>query len=169
LQYVVPVAVNCSYCTPDDRYGKYQKHVEWSCNKNKILVLHLFGHFMCIHVYIQAVGRLQRVPPSYPKEDLNTAIEIVKSGRMTIYIGLKSCIKYLKLHYLNKWRDRDGWKAKRWVDQLLSLSVKRTKLQSVLSWWRNGASVSPKKEILETIGRYVSENKIHHTIQTRSF
>jgi hypothetical protein len=25
---VVPVAVNCSYCTPDDGYGKYPKHVE---------------------------------------------------------------------------------------------------------------------------------------------
>jgi hypothetical protein len=28
LQYVVPVAVNYSYCTPDDGYGKYPKHVE---------------------------------------------------------------------------------------------------------------------------------------------
>jgi hypothetical protein len=48
LQYVVPVVVNCSYCTPDDGYEKYQKHVEWSCNKIKIIVLHLVGHFVCI-------------------------------------------------------------------------------------------------------------------------
>jgi hypothetical protein len=34
-------------------------------------------------------------------------------------------------------------------------------MQSVWSWWRNGASASPKKEVLETIGRYVNENKIH--------
>jgi hypothetical protein len=28
LQYVVPVAVNYSYFTPDDGYGKCPKHVE---------------------------------------------------------------------------------------------------------------------------------------------
>jgi hypothetical protein len=28
LQYVVPVAGNYSYCTPDDGYGKYPKHVQ---------------------------------------------------------------------------------------------------------------------------------------------
>jgi hypothetical protein len=28
LHYVVQVAVNYSYCTPDDGYGKYPKHVE---------------------------------------------------------------------------------------------------------------------------------------------
>jgi hypothetical protein len=50
LQYVVPVAVNCSYCTADDGYGKYQKHVEWSCNKFKILVLCLVGHFVCVYM-----------------------------------------------------------------------------------------------------------------------
>jgi hypothetical protein len=33
LQYVVLVAV--------------KKYVECSCNESKILVLHLFGHFMC--------------------------------------------------------------------------------------------------------------------------
>jgi hypothetical protein len=49
LQYVVPMAVNCSYCTADDGYGKYLKHVECSCNKIKILVLHLVGHFVCIY------------------------------------------------------------------------------------------------------------------------
>jgi hypothetical protein len=43
------VAVHCSYCTPDYGYGKYPKHVEWSCNKIKILVLHLVGYFMCIY------------------------------------------------------------------------------------------------------------------------
>jgi hypothetical protein len=46
---VVPAVVNCSYCTPDDGYGKCPKHVEWSCNKIKILVLHLVGHFVCIY------------------------------------------------------------------------------------------------------------------------
>jgi hypothetical protein len=48
--YVVPVVVNCSYCTPDDGYGKYPKHVEWTCNKIKILVLHLVGPFVCIYI-----------------------------------------------------------------------------------------------------------------------
>jgi hypothetical protein len=28
VTYVVPVAVNYSYCTPDNGYGKYPKHVE---------------------------------------------------------------------------------------------------------------------------------------------
>jgi hypothetical protein len=50
LQHVEPVAVNYSYCTPADWYGKYRKHVEWSCNKIKILVLHLVGRFMCISI-----------------------------------------------------------------------------------------------------------------------
>jgi hypothetical protein len=50
VTYVVPVVVNCSYCTPDDGYGTYPKHVEWSCNKIKILVLHLVGHFLCIYI-----------------------------------------------------------------------------------------------------------------------
>jgi hypothetical protein len=45
---VVPMAVNCSYCTSDDGYGMCLKHLEWSCNEIKILVLHLVGHFMCI-------------------------------------------------------------------------------------------------------------------------
>jgi uncharacterized membrane protein YhdT len=50
LQYVVPVVVNCSYCTPDVGYGKYPKHVELSCNKIKILVLHLVRHFVCVYI-----------------------------------------------------------------------------------------------------------------------
>jgi hypothetical protein len=50
VTYVVPVAVNCSYCTPDDGYGKYLKHVEWSCNKIKILVLNLVGNFVSIYI-----------------------------------------------------------------------------------------------------------------------
>jgi hypothetical protein len=49
VTYVAPVTVNCSYCTPDDGYGKYPKHVEW-CNKIKILVLHLVGHFVCVYI-----------------------------------------------------------------------------------------------------------------------
>jgi hypothetical protein len=49
VTYVVPVVVNCSYCTPDDGYGTCPKHVEWSCNKIKILVLHLVGHFVCMY------------------------------------------------------------------------------------------------------------------------
>jgi hypothetical protein len=49
VTYVVPVAVNYSYCTPNDGYGKYPKQVEGSCNKINI-VLHLVGHFMCIFI-----------------------------------------------------------------------------------------------------------------------
>jgi hypothetical protein len=30
------VALNCSYCTPDDGYRNYPKHVQWSCNEIKI-------------------------------------------------------------------------------------------------------------------------------------
>jgi hypothetical protein len=44
------MAVNYSYCTPDDGDGKYPKYVKWSCNKIKILVLHLVGHFVCIFI-----------------------------------------------------------------------------------------------------------------------
>jgi hypothetical protein len=49
VTYVVPVAVNCGYGTPDSGYRNYPKHVEWSCNKIKILVLRLVGHFVCIY------------------------------------------------------------------------------------------------------------------------
>jgi hypothetical protein len=43
------VTVNCSYCTPDDGRGERPKHVEWSCNKTKILLLHLVG-YLCTYV-----------------------------------------------------------------------------------------------------------------------
>jgi hypothetical protein len=49
----VPVAVNYGYCVIIwllYGYGKYPKHVEWSCNKIKIVVLHSAGHFMCIFI-----------------------------------------------------------------------------------------------------------------------
>jgi hypothetical protein len=35
VTYVIPVIVNCSYCTPDDGRGECPKHVEWSCNKKR--------------------------------------------------------------------------------------------------------------------------------------
>jgi hypothetical protein len=41
------------YCTPDDGCGKYPKHVEWYCNKIKLMMLHLVGHFVCIFIEIQ--------------------------------------------------------------------------------------------------------------------
>jgi hypothetical protein len=44
VTYVIPVTLNCSYCTPDDGRGECPKHVEWSCNKTKILLLHLVGY-----------------------------------------------------------------------------------------------------------------------------
>jgi hypothetical protein len=59
ITYVVLVAVNCSYCTPDDGYGNYPKHVEWSCNKIQILVsrtcwkvreVRLIGDHIWIHL-----------------------------------------------------------------------------------------------------------------------
>jgi hypothetical protein len=62
VTYVVPVAVNCSYCTPDDGYGKYPKHIQWSCNKIKILLLHLVGHFVCVYTenkYPSSAGVVQ--------------------------------------------------------------------------------------------------------------
>jgi hypothetical protein len=49
LQYVVPVTVNCSYCTSDDGCGECPKHVELSCNKTKILLLHLVV-YLCTYV-----------------------------------------------------------------------------------------------------------------------
>jgi hypothetical protein len=55
VTYVVPVAVNYSYCTPDDGYGKCPKHVERSCNKIKI-VLHFVRHFMCTSIFIKTRG-----------------------------------------------------------------------------------------------------------------
>jgi hypothetical protein len=58
VTYVVPVVVNCSYCTPVDGYGKYPNHVESSCNKIKILVLHLVGHFVCIYINLQISKQL---------------------------------------------------------------------------------------------------------------
>jgi hypothetical protein len=50
LTVVVSHWHNYSYCTPDDGYGKYPKHVQWSCNEIKILTLYLVGHFMCIFI-----------------------------------------------------------------------------------------------------------------------
>jgi uncharacterized membrane protein YhdT len=41
LQYVVPVAVNYSYCASHDGYGKYPKRVEWSCISLDILCVYL--------------------------------------------------------------------------------------------------------------------------------
>jgi hypothetical protein len=61
-QYVVPVVVNCSYCTPDDGYGKYAKHVKWSCSKIKILVLHLVGHFVCVYIENDARNHEPKIP-----------------------------------------------------------------------------------------------------------
>jgi hypothetical protein len=52
LLYVVPVAVSCSYCNPDDGYGKYPKHVEWSCNELKIQV-YISLDMLCGCAYIE--------------------------------------------------------------------------------------------------------------------
>jgi hypothetical protein len=49
VTYVIPVTVNCSYCTPSDGHRVFPKHVEWYCNKTKILLLHLVG-YLCIYV-----------------------------------------------------------------------------------------------------------------------
>jgi len=48
----------------------------------------------------------------------------------------------------------------RWVDQMLSTSMKRTKLQclKLMEKWGFGLS---RKEVLETTGLYVNESKIH--------
>jgi hypothetical protein len=46
----VQVDVNCSCCTPDYGNVKYPKHIQWSSNKIKILVLHLVGPFVCIYI-----------------------------------------------------------------------------------------------------------------------
>jgi hypothetical protein len=62
VTYIVPVAVNCSYCTPDDGYRKYPKRVELSCNKIKILVSHLVGHFVSIFK-VEVLLRVLRYSP----------------------------------------------------------------------------------------------------------
>jgi hypothetical protein len=40
------------FFTPDDGYGKYPKHVDWSCNKIRILVLRLVGR-LYIYIYLK--------------------------------------------------------------------------------------------------------------------
>jgi hypothetical protein len=49
VTYIVPVAVNCSYCAPDDGYGMYPKHVKWCCNKIRVLVSH-FLDISCVYI-----------------------------------------------------------------------------------------------------------------------
>jgi hypothetical protein len=39
------------YCTPYDGCGKCPKHVHWSCNKTKILVLHFVGLYIYIVLF----------------------------------------------------------------------------------------------------------------------
>jgi hypothetical protein len=56
-QTVVPVLYQWPWttvhCTPDNGCGKCPKRVEWSCNKTKILVLHLGLYiYVCTHIYI---------------------------------------------------------------------------------------------------------------------
>jgi hypothetical protein len=87
VTYVVPVVVNCSYYTPDDGYGKYPKHVEWSCNKIKILVLHLVGHFVCMYIENDARKHEPERPNAVctvPPEDEQVMLEICRGPRFLI-------------------------------------------------------------------------------------
>jgi hypothetical protein len=62
VTYVTPVTVNCIYCTPDDGCGDRQTHVEISCNKTKILLLHLVWY---LYTYVENDARNHE-----PKMDL---------------------------------------------------------------------------------------------------
>jgi hypothetical protein len=48
VTYVIPVIINCSYYTPDDGHGECPKHIMWSCDNTKILLLHLVG---CLYTF----------------------------------------------------------------------------------------------------------------------
>jgi hypothetical protein len=51
------------YCTPDDGCEKYPKHVEWSCNKTKIIALHLVGTFY-MHIHCDARNHERKIVSS---------------------------------------------------------------------------------------------------------
>ena len=73
------------------------------------------------------------LPPSYSKEDLNTALENVRSCRMTLCRAAELC-KIPKAALFKHVNGIRGVKGKRWVDQLLSPSTRRKKkFLSVLS------------------------------------
>jgi hypothetical protein len=50
VTYVIPVTVNCRCCATDDGRGDCPKHVEWSCNKTKTLLLYLVGY---LYTYVE--------------------------------------------------------------------------------------------------------------------
>jgi hypothetical protein len=54
VTYVIAVTVNCSSCTPDYGRGECPKHVEWSCNKTKIVLLYIVGY---LYTYVEKDAR----------------------------------------------------------------------------------------------------------------
>jgi hypothetical protein len=66
------------------------------------------------------------LPPSYPNEDLNAAVENVESGRMALCMAAK-LYKISKATLFKNVKGMIGVKAKCWVNQLPSLSMKREK------------------------------------------
>jgi hypothetical protein len=73
------------------------------------------------------------LPPSSSKEDLNRAMENVKSGRMTIYMAAK-LYKIPKAILFKYVKGSKGVKSQTLGrDQILSLSMKIKKLQIFLS------------------------------------
>jgi hypothetical protein len=107
------------------------------------------------------------LPPSNSKEDVNTAIEIVKIGQMTIYRAAK-LYKIYEATLFKHMKGSRGVKSQTLGrNQLLSPSMKRKKLQGLKLMETLGFSLS--KNSLEMIGQYVNENRIPHTIERRSF
>jgi hypothetical protein len=97
--------------------------------------------------------------PSYSKEDLNTAIESVKSGQMTIYRAAK-LYKIRKATLYKHVRGSRGLKSQTLGRPTAHPFHEEKKIADCLMLMeKRGYSLS-KKEILETIGRYVNENKI---------
>ena len=100
------------------------------------------------------------LPPSYSKEDLNTAMESVKSGRMTIYRAAK-LYKIPKATLFKHVKGSRGVKSQTLGRPTALPFHEEKKIADSLKLMEKLGYGLSKTEILETIGRYVNENKIH--------
>ena len=108
-----------------------------------------------VHTY-----KRKTLPPSYSKEDVNMAVENVKSGRITLYRAVK-LYKIPKATLFKHVKGLRGVKSQTLGRQTALPFPEDKKIagcRKLMEKWSFGLS---KKEVLETIGRYVNENKIH--------
>jgi len=105
------------------------------------------------------------LPPSYSKEDLNIAMEIVKSGQMTIY-RIAKLYKIPKATLFKHVKGSRGVKSQTLGQQTAVPFHEEKKIAECLKLMEIWVFSLAKKEVLETIGWHVNENT--HIIQRTS-